>query len=687
MTAADRLSPVLARLEELTCRPVRYRNGTWAALCPAHDDQHRSLSLSEGEDGRVLIRCHAGCDTEAVLERLGLSWADLFPPGERRNGHQPDKRQAQQPGVADPLTWWAERCGVPREWLRRLPIEAKDGAIAFTWPTLGVAKLRSPEAKGYWAGDGPRPPFWPALAEAMPPVLVLCEGESDATVALYALEAAGLREVASAHAVTKGAAAKPDGAILREVMARGARALLVVADADEAGERAARHWVNVAQEVGLAAATFDLVGRGLVAPSLGEKDLRDAFRRQSVGVMAALKEAVEALADGAAGPVPWRTLDEAEGDTHVTWAWEGYIGYGCVTLLSARPKWGKSTLIWHLLRALASGAGEFLGQEASLPEGAWALVATEEPPAVVIERAQALGLPADGPVRVLYRKDVPTWAQALSVFERAANEGARLLVVDTFSAWAGVEDENAASHVEAAIRPLVNLAQRWGLAVVILHHRRKADGAEGTGHRGSSALVGAVDIAIEMKGEEGGPNRRKLEALSRFEATPRDLVIELQGGDYVAIGSGERAAFRRALRIIHDLLPGPDDEPTSAYKLAQLAREAGASGAAATTLARVLRWLAEKGEVQAIQLPGKAGVAYRWAAAGGQGRGGKLVSVRPSKHKYRGWMDEPSSNQAPIYMLGGRNERPGRPPEAPPPAAPADPDDDLLLFEPEEGTA
>jgi hypothetical protein len=52
----------------------------WVARCPAHDDRRASLSIGEGEDGRVLVHCHAGCDTSAVLAAVGLKMADLFPP-------------------------------------------------------------------------------------------------------------------------------------------------------------------------------------------------------------------------------------------------------------------------------------------------------------------------------------------------------------------------------------------------------------------------------------------------------------------------------------------------------------------------------------------------------------------------------------------------------------------------------
>jgi putative DNA primase/helicase len=44
---------------------------TWMARCPAHDDRSPSLSISAGEDGKVLVRCHAGCAQRDVIAALG----------------------------------------------------------------------------------------------------------------------------------------------------------------------------------------------------------------------------------------------------------------------------------------------------------------------------------------------------------------------------------------------------------------------------------------------------------------------------------------------------------------------------------------------------------------------------------------------------------------------------------------
>jgi hypothetical protein len=42
----------------------------WTARCPAHDDRNPSLSISTGKGGKVLLRCHAGCDQAQVIDAL-----------------------------------------------------------------------------------------------------------------------------------------------------------------------------------------------------------------------------------------------------------------------------------------------------------------------------------------------------------------------------------------------------------------------------------------------------------------------------------------------------------------------------------------------------------------------------------------------------------------------------------------
>ena len=54
----------------------------FVARCPVHDDRTPSLSLDDGADGRLLVKCFAGCnslDVLAELRRLGLAGGDRRP--------------------------------------------------------------------------------------------------------------------------------------------------------------------------------------------------------------------------------------------------------------------------------------------------------------------------------------------------------------------------------------------------------------------------------------------------------------------------------------------------------------------------------------------------------------------------------------------------------------------------------
>lgn len=52
----------------------------WMVRCPVHDDRTPSLSLADGENGRLLVKCFAGCDPRAILaeiRRKGITTSPL----------------------------------------------------------------------------------------------------------------------------------------------------------------------------------------------------------------------------------------------------------------------------------------------------------------------------------------------------------------------------------------------------------------------------------------------------------------------------------------------------------------------------------------------------------------------------------------------------------------------------------
>ena len=69
------LDTILNQLDKVKA----YGNNKWLACCPAHNDKHPSLKVTMTDDGKILIKCWAGCDISAVLKALSIEMADLFP--------------------------------------------------------------------------------------------------------------------------------------------------------------------------------------------------------------------------------------------------------------------------------------------------------------------------------------------------------------------------------------------------------------------------------------------------------------------------------------------------------------------------------------------------------------------------------------------------------------------------------
>jgi hypothetical protein len=64
----------------------------WESRCPAHDGDRHNLSISKGDDGRVLLHCHAhDCPAEAIVRALGLTLADLFASQSQGTGSSNSK--------------------------------------------------------------------------------------------------------------------------------------------------------------------------------------------------------------------------------------------------------------------------------------------------------------------------------------------------------------------------------------------------------------------------------------------------------------------------------------------------------------------------------------------------------------------------------------------------------------------
>jgi len=97
MMEVDKHTPLTdSPFHKVVSRLQGFNNGM--AHCPAHDDKNKSLSVTKGDDERVLVHCHAGCTVNNIVEAMGLTLADLFPPSKSRDRHEIGRRTHNYPG-------------------------------------------------------------------------------------------------------------------------------------------------------------------------------------------------------------------------------------------------------------------------------------------------------------------------------------------------------------------------------------------------------------------------------------------------------------------------------------------------------------------------------------------------------------------------------------------------------------
>jgi len=210
MTPAERM---LSALADRSCDPKRNGKG-WSARCPAHEDRRPSLSVSEGDDGRALVRCHADCTVESICNAVGLRLTDLMtdkpstlststqprePQGKRQYRRQPNGKPAATYKTAKAAVAALERKHGKRSalWTYHDALGDPMGVIV-RWDKAGGKDIRTVVRcrDGWTIGGMPKPrPLYglPDLRGA--DRVFITEGEKAADAA----RAIGLTATTSAH--------------------------------------------------------------------------------------------------------------------------------------------------------------------------------------------------------------------------------------------------------------------------------------------------------------------------------------------------------------------------------------------------------------------------------------------------------------------------------------------------------
>ncbi len=480
-------TPVKTVLDRL--KGVRQSGKGWTALCPCPDhgndgvDTHPSLSVTQGDDGQVLLKCLVGCDTRNVLAALDLTWADLFPD------RGDCKRKA---GIT--LADLACHKGLPVHFLEGLGLHDLPGGVVgipyrdSDGQTTAVKRRTALAAKeGFlWPrGRSLLPYGLDKLAQREADWLLLVEGETDALTAWHH------------HLPCLGIPGANGTGCLQAGHLEGISKLLIWQEPDPGGENFVR---------GIARRLRELSWQGeakVLQPAEGLKDLNELHHRY-LHDAGAFKVAFEQMVEtakllpepksGPSGGAPIlpvvRRLADVEAKP-IRWLWQGRFARGKASFLAGHPGLGKSQVTISLAAVVSTG-GCWPVDGSPCETGSVVFLSAEDDPADTIRpRLEAAGADIhrcyvleaaragyDGRGEMVSRPfsletDLPQLEALLDHIGDVA-----LVVIDPISAYLGDTDSHRNSDVRALLAPLSQLAARQEVAVVCVTHLSKAGGAD-----------------------------------------------------------------------------------------------------------------------------------------------------------------------------------------------------------------
>jgi putative DNA primase/helicase len=600
VTPAER---VLARLDR-----VRRNGSGWSARCPAHEDRIASLSVSEGDDGRALVHCHAGCALDTILAACELTAPDLFPQDATTNTTSTVVATYQYADENNELLFEKLRYS-PKRFVQRRP----DGRGGWLYKLDGVrrvpyrlSELREGLLGGRW--------------------VFVSEGEKAAD-----------RLIREGFVATCGSGGAGKWRAEYAEHFAGAK-VAVLADNDEPGRK---HALDVARSLHGVAKVVKLVE----LPGLRDKeDVFDWFERDGTPerLRALVTEATETSnaldipdevstqVDTTPGLLSVRVSDvEAE---RVRWLWPGRLPAGKLVVLDGDPGLGKSTLTLDFASRVSTGTP--WPDQVPCPAGAVVVMSAEDAVGDTIRpRLEAVDADLDR-VHVIEgvhdndRLRSFTIPGDLARLEGLTTEvGALLVVVDVLAAYLhGSVDSYRDQDVRGALMPLAQLAGRTGATVVVLRHLSKGGGANAVYRGGGSiGIIGAARAGMLVAADPEDDSRRILAMTkSNLAAMPPALAYRLvndelrgvarvqwdgattyQAADLLGMtGPEERSAIAEACEVLTDLLahgPLPQAEVKAATE------RAGASWA-------TVRRAKDRLRVRSLKVgrPGEPG-EWRWA--------------------------------------------------------------------------
>jgi hypothetical protein len=548
---------VLTALRERGHTPKRSGQG-WSSTCPAHQDTSPSLTINTGDDGRALLKCHANaeCDHKAICAAIGLQPADLFVTKSGGNMKRSGKSRRSREGLNAVAS--RKRSGtVQGEKRTRRVFDTPEHALSFLdriigtkreglWtyldaagrPVFMVARFPlppDPETPDAGPGKTFRPvalvedgwiiadPPGPLPLYSLPDLLVapedtpvyVCEGEK----ATDAARGCGLVATTSSHG-----AESPGNTDWSPLAGRD---VVILPDHDDAGEKYAAAVARLATDAGaksirivrLAEHWAGMLEGGDMADLLQDRGGDTERVRRDVESAAVQVEPIKLQPTPIDGSPVVRRMSDCQAE-NVSWLWPQRIPLGCVTVFAGRQGLGKSfaTIDW----ASRVSKGIPWPDGATCPTGSVLLVTAEDSPAKTIRpRLDANGADAE---RVFHFASVmrsddqgntaecPFTLADIESLEQALklHPDCRLVILDPIGSFVGSgTDTDKDNKVRAVLGPLAALAERTGIAVVVVAHQRKQAATHADdmvlGSVGFTAMARSV---LHLMEDPDNPDRR-----------------------------------------------------------------------------------------------------------------------------------------------------------------------------------
>lgn len=236
----------------------------------------------------------------------------------------------------------------------------------------------------------------------------------------------------------------------------------------------------------------------------------------------------------------------------------GYI-VGGLTLIAGKPKVGKSWLMLHV--GLATARGAFTLGDVYCSPGDVLYCALEDNKRRVQHRLNKLlkGEPAPKRLRILSAGEMPLLSQGGLELIRNWIESVelpKLVVIDVLAKVRELrrKDQGLYDADYAAMAGLKAIADKYGIAIVVIHHLRKMDAEDPLDQlSGTTGLTGAADTVLVLNRSGAGTTLhgrgRDIEDIEKAVRFDKESCTWTVLGDADSTRyTGERAAVLKALR-------------------------------------------------------------------------------------------------------------------------------------------